>query len=193
MIGRIVFYEPIFTESVPEDFLAIYNDQFWTTFLADHALPGLSRLCAVNDYALSIFPRNEFILTGAGWVDFHVAHLGDGKDRIERYENALEYLRRALAIRPGMLRALNGSLMISNWLGRFDEVDAAWRQLEGSAGLGLSGIYGVSLMFRGRNEEAIDRAREAIAAESGWKLLMYRYPILGLAQFNMGDFGEAPY
>jgi len=178
-------------ESDPDEFVAVYNEHFWTNFGADHSLSGLAKLCAVNAYALSIFPRNALFLVGAGFVDFHVAHLSDGKDRIERYERALAFFRRALAIWPGMVQALHGSLIISNWLGRFDDVEAAWFQLEGATGPSLNAIYGISQMFRGRNEEAIDGVRETIAAERGWKLLMYRYPILGLAQFNMGDFNEA--
>ena len=87
--------------------------------------------------------------------------------------------------------ALHSSLIVSTWLGRFDDVDAAWRGLDGVGAPGLSGVYGVSLMFRGRNEEAIDKVRVSVERESGSKLLMHRYPIIGLAYFNMGDFAEA--
>lgn len=143
--------------------------------------------------AVERFPDSPDCLAWYAYGLFHWGHLLDIPDRVDWYKKGAEMADRALAIDPAHTFALSARIITSSWLGDFKSVDDANEALVAmDSPLHVrSGIYAVSLIFRGRFEEAVPYLNSAIELERGTPLLFYRYAILVLVHFMAKDFASA--
>ncbi len=125
----------------PDRFLSALQDVAMQAFFTFHDKPHFEEFDEICDYALTVFPRDENVLTFKGWARFYAVQLGHDKNRQDGFREAYEYLRRALALKPGHAFAVQGRLMVGVWLAEFEEAEQSFDALI-SATHGISGISG---------------------------------------------------
>ena len=176
-----------------EKFRTVFNDLWLSAFYTTNTRAHMVAMDEACDFALAHFPKDPTYLSAKAMVAHHAVQLSDRKDRIAAIEAAYEYVKRALALDPGLYSAQYVRMMMANSLGRFDEVRDAWNILSqpGTKTSALDGLLGVTQMFEGQYDEAIASIESSIAQETGYPSLVYRYAALGLTHFSKDDFEEA--
>lgn len=177
----------------PKAFHTALQNFVWFAFFVRQSRDNFRQISGMVDLAAKRFPDSADVLSWKAYIDFHTGHLMDKPDRVHWYRKGREYVDRALAIDPGHMLALNARIFCSTWLGDFAAADAANHALvEMESPLHVrSGIYAVSLIFRGRLDESLPYLDRSMELERGTPLLFYRYAILGLGHCMARDHAAA--
>ena len=170
-------------------FLKDLRTFIWHVFFHGHTRRKMSEFAAILEPISQEFDHNAEILCYFASATFHAAHLSDGKDRIERYREAMRINERALTIDPNYRLALMWKTTYSAWLGDFQNAEQAQALYERrySEHYLNQGIRAVAQVMQGRTDQAIPTLERVIRAEADNINLLYRYANLALAHMLVGN------